>query len=139
MCCDTANRKTVSNFHMNASWPGRNELTKWTLIGHLGNLVIKFRMQVWGNDSMNLFTSSSRELRHSRSLNLFPFSLDCLLTEWSELTKLSLVRHLSEFFVQFRLKVLGSASMRYINTTSHEVWRTQFSWEMSKISSLDRN
>ena len=44
--------------------------------------------------------------------------LNAYQTKWSELTKLPLIRHLSEFFVQFRLKVLGSASMRYINITS---------------------
>ena len=53
LCCDKANHKTVSNFHLNATWIWRNELNKWPLIGHLRNLVIKFRMQVWVSESMD--------------------------------------------------------------------------------------
>ena len=52
MCCDIANRYTFSHFHLNTYW----ELTKWPLLGYLIKFVIKFRMQVWDNDSMDLFT-----------------------------------------------------------------------------------
>ena len=56
MCWDTANRYTLSLFHLNAYWPYWNVLTKWTLLGHLSKFVIKFRLQVSGSDSMDLFT-----------------------------------------------------------------------------------
>ena len=127
------------HYHLNASWPEWNELTKWPLFGHLSKFVIKFRIQVCGNDSMDFFTlhhvCCDTADRHTFS----HFHLNVNWPIWIEFTKWPLIRHLSEFFLQIRLKVLGSASMRYINITSHEVWRTQFSGEMSKISSLDRN
>ena len=56
ICCDPANRKSVSHFHLNAAWPKLNELTKRPLIGHLTKLVIKYRFQVSVSDSLDVFT-----------------------------------------------------------------------------------
>ena len=38
--CDTANRKTVSHFHLNASWTERTELTKCKSLGHLSDEIV---------------------------------------------------------------------------------------------------
>ena len=78
MCCDTSNRKTFSNFHLNASWPERNELTKCTLNGHLGNFVIRFRMQVWGNDSMDLFAQHNMCCDTADCCTFSYLSFECL-------------------------------------------------------------
>ena len=111
MCCNTGNRKTVSNFNLSASWPERNELTKWPLIGHLGNLVIKFRMKVWGNDSMDLFTKLYLFCDTANRNTFSHFHLNASWHKWNELTNRPFLGHLSKLVNKFRTQLWCIVSM----------------------------
>ena len=99
------------HFHLNAAMPKWNELTKWPLFGHLSKFVIKFRMQVWGNDSMDLFTLHHVFCDTADRHTFSHFHLNASWGELNALTKWSIFGHLSKFIIKYRLQVSGSDSV----------------------------
>ena len=56
VCCDIADHCTFSYSPLNTYWLQWNELTKWPIFVHLSQFVLKWRLQLSGTDSMDLFT-----------------------------------------------------------------------------------
>ena len=68
-------------------------------------------MQVWGNDSMDLFTQHHVCWDTADRYTFSHSQLNAPWPEWNELTKWALLGHLKKFVIRFRMQVLGSDSL----------------------------
>ena len=101
-------------------------MTKWPLLGYLIKFVIKFRMQVLGNDSMDLFTQY-HVCCDTGDWNTFSlFNLNAAWPKWNELTKWPFLGHLSKLVIKFRMQVVRQWFDGFVYTKTHVLWHSKY-------------
>ena len=115
-----------SHFQLNASWAEWNELTKWPIFVHLSKFVIKYRLQVSGSDSVELFTQEHLCREHSKSLYYFPFSFACLLARKKLVDQMTFNWSFGWFSYQNQNESVRQWFHGFVDTTSQVLWHSKY-------------